>query len=124
MRSTSRPTSGLEGGLWLGEVVATVGPLLVICGTVRSGRAETVAFAVGGYITAAYWFTSSTSFANPAVTVARTLSDSFAGIAPESVLMQLVGLALGFLLIRVLYPGSKNLAAELTASRPAKELYK
>ena len=75
--------------------------MLVVFGSLRSGRSETVAFAVGGYITAAYWFTSSTSFANPAVTVARTLSDTFAGIAPSSVpvfvLMQLVGgvLALG-----------------------------
>ena len=63
--------------------------------SVRAGRIDTVAYAVGGYITAAYWFTSSTSFANPAVTIARTLSDTFAGIAPASVpvfvLMQLVG---------------------------------
>jgi len=64
------------GGLWLGEVVATFGLLLVIFGVVRSGRGIHVAYAVGGYITAAYWFTSSTSFANPAVTVARTLSDT------------------------------------------------
>jgi len=110
-----------SGGLWLGEVVATVGLLLVIFGTVRSGRADTVAYAVGGYITAAYWFTSSTSFANPAVTLARTLSDSFAGIAPESVpmfvLMQLIGGVFGFALIKLLYPDSKNLAAELTAPR-------
>ncbi|MBA2531309.1 MAG: aquaporin family protein [Nocardioidaceae bacterium] len=114
-----------SGGLWLGEVVATVGLLLVIFGTVRSGRADTVAYAVGGYITAAYWFTSSTSFANPAVTLARTLSDSFAGIAPESVpmfvLMQLIGGVFGFALIKLLYPDSKNLAAELTAPRPTKE---
>ena len=83
------------GGIWLGEVVATLGLLLVIFGTVRSGRADRVAFAVGGYITAAYWFTSSTSFANPAVTTARMFSNTFAGIAPSSVLvfvlMQLVG---------------------------------
>ena len=66
-----------------------------IFGVVRSGRDQLVAFAVGGYITAAYWFTSSTSFANPAVTVGRTLSDTFAGIAPSSVpgfiAMQLIG---------------------------------
>ena len=96
------------GGLWLGEVVATAGLLLVIFGAARSGRTDRIAYAVGGYITAAYWFTSSTSFANPAVTVARTLSDSFAGIAPASVpmfvLMQLVGGALGFVVIRLLYP--------------------
>ncbi len=69
--------------------------MVVVFGSLRAGRSETVAFAVGGYIAAAYWFTSSTSFANPAVTVARMLSDTFAGIAPGSVpmfvLMQLVG---------------------------------
>ncbi|MCH6471798.1 aquaporin [Sinomonas terrae] len=95
-------------GLWLGEVVATVGLLLVVFGTVRSGRADRVAFAVGGYIAAAYWFTSSTSFANPAVTLARTLTNTFAGIAPASapwfVVSQLVGGALGFVLVRYLYP--------------------
>jgi arsenate reductase len=69
-------------GLWLGEVVATLGLVVVIFGVVRSGRGSLVAFAVGGYITAAYWFTSSTSFANPAVTTARMFSDTFAGIAP------------------------------------------
>ena len=69
------------GGHWLGEVVATAGLPLVTFGAVRSGRTDRTACAVGGYITAAYWFTSSTSFANPAVTAARTLSDSFAGIA-------------------------------------------
>ncbi len=95
-------------GLWLGEVVATLGLVLVVFGSLRSARVETVAFAVGGYITAAYWFTSSTSFANPAVTVARMFSDSFAGIAPGSVamfvLMQLVGGALGLVLVRLLFP--------------------
>ena len=75
-------TDRTGGGLWLGEVVATLGLVLVIFGSLRTGRTEHVAFAVGGYITAAYWFTSSTSFANPAVTVARMLSDTFAGIAP------------------------------------------
>jgi glycerol uptake facilitator-like aquaporin len=88
-----------SGGHLLGEVVATVGLVVVVFGALRSPRIETVAFAVGGYITAAYWFTSSTSFANPAVTLARSLSDTFAGIAPASVpafvLMQLVGGALG-----------------------------
>src|SRR3954451_5753281 len=75
------------GGLWLGEVIATLGLVLVIFASLRSGRTETIAFAVGGYITAAYWFTSSTSFANPAVTVARMFSNSFAGIDPSSVAM-------------------------------------
>ena len=94
--------------LWLAEVIATVGLLVVIFGTVRSGRADRVAFAVGGYITAAYWFTSSTSFANPAVTIARTVTDTFAGIAPLSapafILAQLLGGAAGYLLVRFLYP--------------------
>ncbi|MEW1806544.1 aquaporin [Pseudarthrobacter sp. NPDC080039] len=94
--------------LWLAEVIATVGLLVVIFGTVRSGHADRVAFAVGGYITAAYWFTSSTSFANPAVTIARTVTDTFAGIAPPSapafILAQLLGGAAGYLLVRFLYP--------------------
>ncbi|MET0998554.1 MAG: aquaporin [Marmoricola sp.] len=95
-------------GVWLGEVVATVGLVLVVFGTLRNGRTESVALAVGGYIAAAYWFTSSTSFANPAVTVARMLSDTFAGIAPSSVamfvLMQLVGGVAAFGLVRLLLP--------------------
>ena len=107
-----------SGGLWLGEVVATFGLLVAIFGTVRSGRAHMVAFAVGGYITAAYWFTSSTSFANPAVTVARMFSDTFAGIAPASVpvfvLMQLIGGALGYTLIRGLYPDASAVASDVT----------
>ena len=86
-------------GHLLGEVVATLGLVVVVFGALRSPRIETVAFAVGGYIAAAYWFTSSTSFANPAVTIARMFSDTFAGIAPTSVpafiLMQLIGGALG-----------------------------
>ena len=79
--SVSTHDRGGSGQL-LGEVVATIGLVLVVFGTLRSTRPETVAFAVGGYIAAAYWFTSSTSFANPAVTIARMLSDTFAGIAP------------------------------------------
>ena len=94
-------------GVWLGEVVATLGLLLVIAGTARSRRPDRVAYAVGGYIAAAYWFTSSTSFANPAVTVGRMFSDSFAGIAPGSValfvLMQIVGGVLAVGLVRALF---------------------
>jgi glycerol uptake facilitator-like aquaporin len=86
-------------GHLLGEVVATLGLVIVVFGALRSPRIETVAFAVGGYIAAGYWFTSSTSFANPAVTFARMFSDTFAGIAPASVLpfvlMQVIGGALG-----------------------------
>lgn len=97
-----------SSGLWLGEVVATAGLLLVILGVVRSDRALLAPFAVGGYIAAAYWFTSSTSFANPAVTVARTLSDTFAGIKPSSVpafiAAQLIGAAGAVALARFLHP--------------------
>lgn len=101
-------TERSSGPLWLSEVVATVGLLLVIQGCVRTGRVAAVPFAVGAWITGAYWFTSSTSFANPAVTVARTLSDTFAGIAPSSapmfIAMQLVGTVVAFGLVRLLYP--------------------
>ena len=103
---STKPRS--SGALWLSEVVATVGLLLVIHGCVRTGRASAVPFAVGVWIGGAYWFTSSTSFANPAVTIARTMSDSFAGIKPSSapmfIVMQLIGAAIAFVLIRFLYP--------------------
>jgi glycerol uptake facilitator-like aquaporin len=94
--------------LWLSEVVATVTLLLLINGCVRTGRAKVLPFAVGAWIGGAYWFTSSTSFANPAVTIARTLSDSFAGIKPSSapmfIVMQLIGAAVAIALIRFFYP--------------------
>jgi glycerol uptake facilitator-like aquaporin len=90
------------------EAVATLGLVVVVFGVVRSGRAAAVPFAVGAYIAAAYWFTSSTSFANPAVTVARMLSDTFAGIAPGSVPgfvgLELVGGAVGAACVAALYP--------------------
>jgi glycerol uptake facilitator-like aquaporin len=93
----------------LSEVVATVGLILVIFSLARSGRAERAPAAVGAYIGAAYWFTSSTSFANPAITVGRMFSDTFAGIAPSSaplfIVAQIVGGGLALLLIRALYPG-------------------
>ena len=95
-------------GLWLGEVVATVGLVLVILGVVRSERPSTAPVAVGGYIAAAYWFTSSTSFANPAVTIGRVLTNSFAGIKPTSapgfVAAQLAGGALALGLALILFP--------------------
>ena len=101
-------TDRSSAALWVSEVVATVTLLLVIQGCVRTGRASVVPFAVGAWIGGAYWFTSSTSFANPAVTLARTLSDSFAGIAPSSapmfIVMQLVGAAIAFGLVRLFYP--------------------
>ena len=93
------------GGIWLGEVVATLGLLLVIF-LIGKHRADSVPLAVGVWIGGAYWFTSSTSLANPAVTIARAFSDSFAGIAPESVPMfiavQFVGLAIALPVLRLL----------------------
>lgn len=107
---STKPRS--SAALWLSEVVATIGLLLVIHGCVRTGRGDAVPFAVGLWIGGAYWFTSSTSFANPSVTVARTLSDSFAGIEPSSapmfVLMQLVGGALAYGLIRAIFEPSQG----------------
>ncbi len=100
--------------LVVAEAVATLGLLLVIFGVVRSGRSSAVPFAVGGYIAGAYYFTSSTSFANPAVTVARMFSDTFAGIQPSSapmfVVAQLVAVAIAIALIRVLFPDIDGVA--------------
>jgi glycerol uptake facilitator-like aquaporin len=94
---------------FLSEVVATLGLLLVIFALARSGRSRSAPAAVGAYIGAAYFFTSSTSFANPAITIGRMLSATFAGIAPASVpafiAAQVTGGALALLVIRVLYPG-------------------
>src|SRR3954451_2335056 len=105
--SWSSTTRG-GGGHGLGEVVATLGLVLVVFGAARTGRIEPLALGVGGYIAAAYWFTSSTSFANPAVTLARTLSDTFAGIDPSSVpgfvLAQLAGGGLGIAAVAYLFP--------------------
>jgi glycerol uptake facilitator-like aquaporin len=93
----------------LSEVVATAGLLLVIFALARTGRERTAPAAVGAYIGAAYFFTSSTSFANPAITVGRMFSDTFAGIAPSSVApfvaAQIAGGALALAIIKVLYPG-------------------
>lgn len=92
----------------LAEVVATAGLVLLIFALVRTGRSHLAAPAVGAYIGAAYFFTSSTSFANPAITIGRAFSDTFAGIAPGSVLpyvaAQLVGAALGWALVRGFFP--------------------
>jgi arsenate reductase len=104
-------------GLWLGEVVATLGLLLVIFGVARSGRSSVAPIAVAAYIGGAYFFTSSTGFANPAVTVGRTFSDTFAGIRPSSmpgfVAAQLVGAAIAIVLIRVLYPNVESAARDV-----------
>ena len=93
---------------FLSEVIATAGLLLVIFALARSGRARSAPAAVGAYIGAAYWFTSSTSFANPAITIGRMFSATFAGIAPSSVLPFIAAQILGGIvaagIIKVLYP--------------------
>jgi arsenate reductase len=93
---------------FLSEVIATLGLIVVIFALARSGRSRSAAAAVGAYIGAAYFFTSSTSFANPAITVGRMFSDTFAGIAPSSapafIAAQVIGGALAVLVIRALYP--------------------
>jgi arsenate reductase len=103
---SARDRSG--AALWLSEALATFGLIVLIFALVRAGRAALAPFAVGAYITAAYWWSSSTSFANPMIDVARTLSDTFAGIAPSSVpmflLAQLVGAAAGVAAVAILYP--------------------
>ncbi|MGW2463721.1 aquaporin [Streptomyces sp. NPDC001761] len=95
------------GHLWLGEVVATAGLVWLIFGLARAGRAHLAPLVVASYIGAAYWFTSSTSFANPAVTIGRAFTDTFAGIAPTSVLpflaAQLLGAAAGLGLVAVCF---------------------
>jgi len=99
-------------GILFSEVVATIGLLVVIYGTIRAQRANLVPFTVAAWITGAYFFTSSTSLANPAVTIARSLSNTFAGIAPESVpmfvLMQLIGAMLAVAIIKFVFGESQS----------------
>jgi arsenate reductase len=110
---STRARSG--GGLWLSETLATFGLVVLVFGLARAGRNASAPAAVGAYIAAAYWWSSSTSFANPMVDVARMLSNTFAGIAPSSVgmfaLMQLVGGAAGVAVVHVLYPALDTAAA-------------
>ncbi len=124
-------TKARSGGhLWLSEAVATAGLLLLIFALARTGRSASAPAAIGAYIGAAYWFTSSTSFANPAVTVGRMFSNTFAGIEPSSapafIAFQLVGLCVAVGLVVVLYPHERAMAEadvvvprdpELTESR-------
>jgi glycerol uptake facilitator-like aquaporin len=112
---------------FLSEVVATLGLILLIFSLARSGRSRSAAAGVGAYIGAAYFFTSSTSFANPAITVGRMFSDTFAGIAPSSVLSfiaaQCLGGAVAFVLIRAFYPDlSADQAAEVMFPRQLAQL--
>jgi len=96
---------------WLAEFIATFGLLATIAGSIRFSPAATPML-VGLYITAAYWFTASTSFANPAVTLARMLSNSFAGIAPHSVrgfvVAQLLAVAAGYVVFPWLFSGTRS----------------
>ena len=105
-------------GQWVSEAVATAGLLVTIGGFTRFAGSQ-VAAAVGAYIAAAYWFTASTSFANPAVTTARALTDTFAGIrpadAPGFIASQLVGMAIGLVLVRVFF--GKTLVEPVTPKR-------
>ncbi len=98
---------------FLAEIVATTGLILVIFVLARTGRTGITPAAVGAYIGAAYFFTSSTSFANPAITIGRMFSDTFAGIAPTSapgfIAAQLIGAALGFVLVRWFYPQKRRM---------------
>jgi arsenate reductase len=117
-------TERAGGHLWLGEVVATFGLILLIFALVRTGRTTVVPAAVGAYIGAAYWFTSSTSFANPAVTNGRVFTDTFAGIAPGSVpafiAAQLVGLAVAVGAVALLYPAARQVTGQAAIDpRPA-----
>ena len=103
------------GGQYLGELIATFGLMMLIFALVRTGRSQLVASAVAAYIGGAYWFTSSTSFANPAVSVTRTLSDTFAGIHPGSapmfIVMQFAGALLAVAAVRALYPDDAETGA-------------
>ncbi|MGE3286830.1 MAG: MIP/aquaporin family protein [Pseudonocardia sp.] len=103
--------------LWLAEVVATAGLILTIWALARTGRAALSAAGVASWIGAAYWFTSSTSFANPAVTLARMFSDTFAGISPSSVpafvVAQILGAGVGALLVIALYPDAARVADDV-----------
>ena len=114
----------LSTGHLVGEVVATAGLVALIFALARTGRAASSAAAVGAYIGAAYWFTSSTSFANPAVTVGRLFSDSFAGIAPDAVLpfiaAQMAGGLLGLALVVLLYPDAAETADRAVIPRESR----
>jgi glycerol uptake facilitator-like aquaporin len=121
LQVSHKPRSSI--GLWVGELVATAGLIALIVVLARTGRAALSAGAVGAYIGAAYWFTSSTSFANPAVTVGRVFSDTFAGISPASVpgfvFAQLVGGVIGVILVLTLYPDADTAADHVIVPHPA-----
>lgn len=109
------------GHVLVGELVATAGLVFLIFSLARAGRAHLAGPTVGAYIGSAYWFTSSTSFANPAVTVGRAFTDTFAGIAPASVpgfvLAQVGGAAIGLALLAALYPHPRVGAEKVVVPR-------
>ena len=115
-----------SGGTGVGEVVATCGLLLVIFGIARAGHSASAPFAVGAYIAGAYFFTSSTSFANPAATFGRMLSNTFAGIEPGSVLpfiaMQGAGALLAAGLVAVLFPRALRLPEPVVVAHPQPDM--
>ncbi|MET7751106.1 MIP/aquaporin family protein [Micromonospora sp. NPDC005367] len=118
-------TDRAGGNLWLAEVVATAGLVVLVFALARSGRTATAPAAVGAYIGAAYWFTSSTSFANPAVTIGRAVTDTFAGIAPTSVpgfvLAQLVGGLVAVAALAAWYPHAGSAADSVVMPHLAQE---
>jgi arsenate reductase len=121
LQVSGRARAGWSAGL--SEVVATGGLVLLIFALARTGRGALGGAAVGGYIGSAYWFTASTSFANPAVTIGRIFSDTFAGIAPASVpafvLAQILGAAIGLALVLALYPDLTRPDRAATAAEQA-----
>lgn len=118
-------TQRLGTNLWLGEVVATAGLILLVFALARSGQASIAPWAVAAYIGAAAWFTSSAAFVNPAVTVARAFTDTFTGISPGSVpgfvAAQLVGTAVGVGLLLALYPGVGRAAGQVVVPSEAED---
>lgn len=113
-------TTRAASHLYLGEIVATAGLILLVFSLAATGRTQLAPAAVGAYIGAAYWFTSSTSFANPAVTVGRAFSDTFAGINPSSVLgfveAQIAGAAVGAVLLAALYPRTSRAGSDVVVA--------
>lgn len=120
------PTGRSGGHLWLAEVVATAGLVVLVFALARSGRTSAAPAAVGAWIGAAYWFTSSTSFANPAVTIGRAVTDTFAGIAPASVpgfvAAQLVGGLIAVAALAVWYPRAADTADDVVVPHLAREI--
>ncbi|SCL33665.1 Glycerol uptake facilitator (Major Intrinsic Protein Family) [Micromonospora pallida] len=118
-------TNRTGGNLWLAEIVATAGLILLVFALARTGRTTAAPAAVGAYIGAAYWFTSSTSFANPAVTIGRTFTDTFAGIAPTSlpgfVAAQLAGGLVAVAGLAAWYPHAGHAADAVVVPHPSRE---